>query len=240
MWFWPLQMTVFVHVHMHAANLDPTKFPSSQSPIFSITAMALENSAFVWMSFSKSNVSSTRDRPNCLKTYSLVYLALSLNSAFGCLLPVFSSNRVSFLSMLLGSSREFCTPVLRFPAPGAGARTSLIDSSRTVGAKCHGRSPSDDDQVEHSLYDRHARHTSFPSVCRAHLSKFCHAIIPFDPEPGCRYQRESGPSPEHEIGENTGNPSCRSRISKCRMYSTSSFGVALSLVQRNICDLSTT
>ena len=49
---------------------------SSQPPILSITTVAQENSAFVWMAFSRSNPSSTKDCQNCLKMYSLVYFWL--------------------------------------------------------------------------------------------------------------------------------------------------------------------
>ena len=54
---------------------------SSHPPTLSITAMELESSAFVWMAFSRSNLSSTKDCQNCFTTYSLVNLALALNSA---------------------------------------------------------------------------------------------------------------------------------------------------------------
>ena len=46
-----------------------------------------ENSAFVWMALSKSNLSSTKDCQNCLNALSQVHLVLSLNSAFGELSP---------------------------------------------------------------------------------------------------------------------------------------------------------
>ena len=68
---------------MLAANLDQTQSSSSHPPILSITAMAEGNSAFVWMAFSRSSLSSTKDCQNCLRTHSLVNLALALSSADG-------------------------------------------------------------------------------------------------------------------------------------------------------------
>ena len=136
-----------------------------------------------------------------------------------------------FATLLMTSSTSFF--------PGAGARTSLIESSRAVGAKCHGGSPSNDDQGEHSLYDRHTRHTSFPSVCRAHLSRFCHAIIPFDPEPGCRYQRESGPSPLSRVREKHWKP----KLQITHIQVSNVLNIELWCrpfpQRRNICNLST-
>ena len=76
MWFCPLQIIAFVYIRMHAANLDPTQYSSSK--ILSITAMAVENSAFVWIAFTQSNLPSTNDCQNCLNTYSLVYWVFHL------------------------------------------------------------------------------------------------------------------------------------------------------------------
>ena len=65
MWFCPLHIAASVHIHLIlAANLDPTQCSSSRPPVLSITAMALENWAFVWMAFSRSNLSSTKDCQN--------------------------------------------------------------------------------------------------------------------------------------------------------------------------------
>ena len=43
----PLQITVLVQIHMHAAILEPTDFYSSHPSILSITAIALENTDFI-------------------------------------------------------------------------------------------------------------------------------------------------------------------------------------------------
>ena len=112
--FCPLHVTAFVKIYMLASNLDPTQCSSSHPLMLSITAMARENSAFVWIALFKSSMSSTKNCQNCLKTYSLVNLALSLNSAFGHILAVFSSIRILYSShsaVLIGGSLFVCPPI---------------------------------------------------------------------------------------------------------------------------------
>ena len=90
------------------------------------------------MALSKSNLSSTKDCQNCLNTCALVYLALSLNSAFGQLLPVFSSNKIfssSHAAVVHGGILHACPPIT-----GSGSRChNMIDMSRTRSAwqSCH-------------------------------------------------------------------------------------------------------
>ena len=60
----PLHITTFVYIHLRAANLEPTYI----FVILSITVMALENSAFVWIAFSRSDLSSTKD---CMVWYGM-------------------------------------------------------------------------------------------------------------------------------------------------------------------------
>ena len=63
---------------MLAANLALVKLPSSfllptfQPPILSITAMANEISACVWIELIKSNSSFTKDTQNCVRPFALV------------------------------------------------------------------------------------------------------------------------------------------------------------------------
>ena len=146
MLFCPLHITAFVYIHIFAANLDPTQFTSSQPPILSITAMAKENSAFVWMGFSRSNLSSTEDCQNCRKTYSLVNLAHSLSSAFGHFLPVFSSNKIllsSHSAVLIGGylcacpliigPRSKCQNIIQFdPTRAAEACATEVNPPTTT------------------------------------------------------------------------------------------------------------
>ena len=86
--------------------------------------MALENSSFVWMIFSRSNLYITKDCQNCLKTYSLVNLAL----------PVFFINQDSLLSSFHPYlSEEFCTPILR--VPDLGSKCQNIEPQRIVPSR---------------------------------------------------------------------------------------------------------
>ena len=120
---------------MLAANLDPTQFSSSHPLILSIAAMALEKSAFVWMTFSISNLSSTKDCHNFLYIYSIVHLAPSLHPAYGQTLLVFSLTKI-FLSSRASVVKGrivygLCMVVLQSTALGANPRTSW---EITVGA----------------------------------------------------------------------------------------------------------
>ena len=84
------------------------------------------------------------------------------------------------LPMLPRSSEEFCTPVLRSPALGASANTSLIESSRAVGAFMPPRVPPQTTTKEpRSLNDRHTRHTSFPSFYETHYVAILSCHLPF-------------------------------------------------------------
>ena len=133
---WPLQITMFLPI-MLAANLDPTQFffPT----LGFITAMARENSAFVWMAVSMSNLSSTKDCQNCFKTYSLVNLALAQSWVFGHVRPVPSSKWI-FFSFHASSSywRHSSTASCGIPST-PWSRTSFILSENSVCS--HGIDP---------------------------------------------------------------------------------------------------
>ena len=129
MWFGPLHTTAFVKIHILAANIGPTQFsclPSSSShpPFLSITAMAYENSAFVWMALSKSNLSSTKDTQNCFTTFSLVRFALApkilrVAQLFLCFhqKSLFSSRSAA----LIGGTLYTCPPIT-----GSGSKCQNI------------------------------------------------------------------------------------------------------------------
>ena len=98
MWFFTIAHNSFGVDPQARIESWATQFPCSLSsyhpPILSITALAFENSAFLWP---KSNSSSTKDIQNCFATYSRVSVALALNSASGQLLRVFSPIKKGFL-----------------------------------------------------------------------------------------------------------------------------------------------
>ena len=91
---------------MLVANLDPIQLSSSHPPILSIIVMTLGNSAIVWMAFSRSKLSFTKECRNCLKTKTLVHSTLSLYSSLDQSRPVFSSNNFSFLPCFRDQRRD--------------------------------------------------------------------------------------------------------------------------------------
>ena len=100
----PVIWHVFGPFAYHSLGVDPhaccetwilTQFCSSHPPILSITDIALENSAFVWMGIFQIESVIHDGLPELPHhSYSLVHLALSLNSAFGHTRQVLSSNRI--------------------------------------------------------------------------------------------------------------------------------------------------
>ena len=114
----------YFRVDPHACR-EPRSHPSFPPSILSIVAVALKNSAFVWMAFSRSNVSSTKDCQSRLKTYCLVQLALSLCSAFGSTRPVLSSNKFVLSShafVVKGGTLYACPPIT---GPGSKCQNSV-------------------------------------------------------------------------------------------------------------------
>ena len=100
--FTSLQITAFVLIHMHAANLEPTQSSSSSH-----------------------HHSTSKVRQNCLKTCSLVIWALSLGSRFGHVLPVFRSNSVFVAvrsSEVKGTASQACPPIT---GPGSNCQNML-------------------------------------------------------------------------------------------------------------------
>ena len=100
---------------MHAANLEPTHFSSLSDPFCPPLPQAQENThlhASVWPLCGRV-CPPQRSARNSLNTYSLVYLALLLDSGFGHVLPVITSNWPFFARQsteLTGTStKELCT-----------------------------------------------------------------------------------------------------------------------------------
>ena len=133
--------------------------------------MEKENSAFVWMAFPsriyhprRTARTASRHFPLCIWLFHFIrHLAkVSLSSR---------RKGFPFLPMLPPSSEEFCTPVLRSPAPGASAKTSFDRLSSSAGAIMPPRvTLPTTTRGQHWIHDRHTRHPSF------HLSTSAHHV----------------------------------------------------------------
>ena len=155
----------------------------------------------------RTNLSSTKIRQNSFNMYTIVNLALLLDSGFGQVLPVNSSNwpfssRESTECIKTGTVA--CEPIT---APGCRSRNMLVSSLRAV-APPRGQS---------------SRHQA-----QGHQNPRTHHITslsPFVTQGFCEFL-SAGTCPK-DFYRNTEDISHRSRLSKCRTLSTSIFGHAL-------------
>ena len=157
------------------------------------------------MAFSRSKLSSTEDCQKCLKTYSPVNSALSLNLAFGHILHVLSSNRILFSSnfaVLIGRSLHTCPPIT---GPGSKCqniiRLTQLDPQRLL---CHRGSPHRRRPGGNTAFTTEALITHRLSGLQKHTwsrSRVVGFTLLMIRSPQYRRQSETGQNPERAFWE---------------------------------------
>ena len=119
---------------------NPPMFLLPLSSILSTTVIAWENTDFdcafvcVCMASLRMKLSSTKICHNSLKTYSLVYLSLLLDSWFDQILNVKTSNWPFFArhsTEFIGTSKRVCVPIT---APGLWRHSKTTKQTRNTKA----------------------------------------------------------------------------------------------------------
>ena len=168
----PCVCTLFGALHVHCFSIMSPRmvgiFPLHQILSFPSAIVHHYNKLgeFLFlMAFSRSHLSSTKDRQNCLNTHSLVHP----KSDFGQILPVFSSNKIFFYFFcFLGQemdSRRF--------SPNHRSQKRAPETSRLTAVVLFPRVPIViPTKGQPSFHDRHARHSS-TNFCQENARRRC-------------------------------------------------------------------